>query len=373
MPIPAVSELAEAVQYNCHVSDARHGSDDSLCVYLMKMREYFRWEKKLPFGAALEREQVGEWLQAREQLWEALEEAELQPLVIDGERFDPFDAEAINARLAPRGLAYSSGLGQRAKPHFVLGVLEQRRDEPDFAVLMVSHEYARDLTAPPAMSLGRTIIVRREAFRRYLWEKLEGWRWTRPDNALGRAFACDDFDGDLDAALDAMAEREIRTLLWHEQGECAAGRHLGADWDGMVMDLSGSAAELMARVVRDHLADCLVTIPALLDAKVPASLHFYVGTLTNLRKHTFPGLLEAYDHWLASGDTTALERAAREGRAHWEALAEQILTLYRRDGVAAGDAIRGRVEAHRWSLGLSGARPVTRVPADNRCVPRASA
>ncbi len=30
MPNPAISVLAEAVQYNCHVSDARHGADDSL-------------------------------------------------------------------------------------------------------------------------------------------------------------------------------------------------------------------------------------------------------------------------------------------------------------------------------------------------------
>jgi hypothetical protein len=97
MPNPAVSDLAEAVQYNCHVSDARHGADDSLCIYLMKMREYFRWEKHLPYGASLEREQVGEWLQAREQLWEELEEAEMRPIEIDGEHYDPFDAEAINA------------------------------------------------------------------------------------------------------------------------------------------------------------------------------------------------------------------------------------------------------------------------------------
>ena len=35
-----VRDLAQAVQHNCHISDARHGADYSLCVYLMKMREY---------------------------------------------------------------------------------------------------------------------------------------------------------------------------------------------------------------------------------------------------------------------------------------------------------------------------------------------
>lgn len=153
MPNPAISVLAEAVQYNCHVSDARHGADDSLCIYLMKMREYFRWEKHLPYGASLEREQVGAWLQAREQLWEELEEAEMRPIEIDGQRYDPFDAEAINSQLTPLGLVYSGGLGNRAKPHFVLGALEQRRSSEGYSVFVVAREYARDLSAPPAMTL----------------------------------------------------------------------------------------------------------------------------------------------------------------------------------------------------------------------------
>jgi hypothetical protein len=329
MPNPAISVLAEAVQYNCHVSDARHGADDSLCIYLMKMREYFRWEKHLPYGASLEREQVGEWLQAREQLWEELEEAQLRPIEIDGQRYDPFDAEAINSRLAPLGLVYSGGLGNRAKPHFVLGALEQRRSSEGYSVCVVADEYARDLTAPPAMTLGRTIFVRRESLRRYLWEKLEGWRWHRPDNALGRAFACYNFEGALEASLDAMTEREIKTLLLHEQGEYAAGQRLGEDWNAMLMTLANTPAELMARAVRDHLADCLVTLPALADAGEPASLHFYIGTLTGMRLHLFPALRDAYATWLETDATDALARLADQGRVHWEQVAEEMLLLYR--------------------------------------------
>ncbi|SDW37264.1 Sfum_1244 family protein [Thiocapsa roseopersicina] len=363
MPNPAISVLAEAVQYNCHVSDARHGADDSLCIYLMKMREYFRWEKHLPYGASLEREQVGEWLQAREQLWEELEEAEMRPIEIDGQRYDPFDAEAINSRLAPLGLVYSGGLGNRAKPHFVLGALEQRRSSDGYSVFVVADEYARDLTAPPAMTLGRTIFVRRESLQRYLWEKLEGWRWHRPDNALGRAFACYDFEGALEASLDAMTEREIKTLLLHEQGEYAAGQRLGEDWNAMLMTLANTPAELMARAVRDHLADCLVTLPALAEAGEPASLHFHIGTLTGMRLHLFPALNDAYASWLETDSTDALAQLADQGRAHWEQVAEEMLVLYRRhdgempDSSPAGsrpaspdkvpDAIRQLVESKR--------------------------
>jgi hypothetical protein len=355
MPNPSVSALAETVQYNCHVSDARHGADDSLCVYLMKMREYFRWEKHLPYGASLEREQVGEWLQAREQLWEELEEAEMQPIEIDGERYDPFDAEAINTRLAPLGLVYSGGLGNRAKPHFVLGALEQHRCSEGYSVFVVADEYARDLTAPPAMTLGRTIFVRREALRRYLWEKLEGWRWNRPDTALGRAFACFDFEDALEPSLDAMTERELKTLLLHEQGEYAAGQRLGADWNALLMELAHTPGELMARAVRDHLADCLVTLPALADTGESSSLHFYIGTLSGMRRHLFPTLSDAYATWLEDRDRGAFTRAADQGRAHWERVAEAMLRLYRRhhgDGPDAlpgsiPDAVRSLVEANR--------------------------
>jgi hypothetical protein len=337
--------LASTVQHNCHISDARHGGDYSLCIYLMKMREYYRWEQRLPYGAALEKDAVGDWLQAREQLWEELEQADLRPLTIAGREFDPFDAEAINASLEPHGLVYSGGLGNHAKPHFFLGELEQHARNGGYSVYVAASEYARDLTAPPAMTRGNTIFLRRESLRRMLWEKLESWRWNRPDNALGRAFACYDFDGDLERSLDAMTDREIDNALLHEQGEYQAGRRLGDDeWNAMLLDVAQTPAELMARAVRDHLADCLVTLPRIAEADDAPALHFYLGNLTNMRKSLFPSLASAYDSWRASGDTLELRDIADTGRRHWQQLGEQMLTLHRADPAAAAAAIRELVE-----------------------------
>lgn len=325
-------QLAQAVQRNCHISDARHGADYSLCVYLMKMREYFRWEMKLPFGATLVKDQVQSWLQAREQMWEELEEAELATIEIGGECFSPFDADGINARLEPHGLVYSGGLGNKAKPHFVLGDLERRTQTGDYDIFVVASEHARDLTAPPAMTLDHNIFLRRESLRRMLWEKLENWRWTRADNALGRAFACYDFDQALGSSLDAMADREIDAALLHEEGEYEAGVRLGERWDPMLLDLAHSPAELMARAVRDHLADCLVTLPSLASEGVAASIHFFLGNLTNMRKEIFPSLEQAYRQWLESGDTEPLVAVAEAGRAHWERLAHSMMDLHREGG-----------------------------------------
>ncbi len=324
-----LASLTESVQYNCDVSDARHGGDYSLCVYLMKMREYYRWEHKLPYGARLGKDAVGDWLAAREERWESLEAADLRPLSIAGRDYDPFDTDAVNTRLADDGLVYSSGLGNGAKPHFFLGRLQQRVSRGGYTVYVADGEFARDLTAPPAMTRGNSIFLRRESLRRMLWERLESWRWNRPDNALGRAFACYDFDGDLEGSLDAMTDRELDNAMLHEQGEVEAGRLLDdAAWNAMLADLIGTPAELAARAVRDHLADALVTLPRLAaQGDVPA-LHFYVGNLNNMRKHLFPSLAEAYDAWHESGGTEPLARLATQGRSHWLALGRDLLARH---------------------------------------------
>jgi hypothetical protein len=348
----ALKSLAEVVQHNCNISDARHGADYSLCVYLMKMREYYRWEKHLPYGASLERGQVGDWLAAREQLWEELEGEDLRPLPIGGRRFDPFDTDAINDRLAREGLVYSAGLGARAKPHFFLGDLECAQRAGGYAVFVAAGEYARDLAAPPAMTLGSSIFLRRESLRRMLWEKLESWRWSRPDNALGRAFACYDFEGDLEESLEAMTDHEIRAVLLHEQGEYAAGECLGQEWNRMVLDLAQTPAEIMARAVRDHLADCLVTLPGLAEMDEAASLHFYVGNLTAMRKDVFPALLSTYQSWwdqaaAGTGDARVFAALAARGRGHWEQVAQGMLALYRGHGADAAHAIAALVSSRR--------------------------
>lgn len=339
-----LQSLRARVQYNCHISDARHGGDYQMCTFLMKMREYYRWEQGLPFGAKLSREGVSAWMAEREELWESLEEEEYRPLEIDGDSFEPFDADLVNERLLPGGLVYSAGLGRNVKPHFFLGRLEHRQQPDGYSVVISDREYARDLGAPPAMTRGSTIYLRRESLRRMLWEKLESWRWSRPDNALGCAFACYDFEADLDAALDAMTGMEIEAVLLHEMGEYQAGLTLGEGWNRMLLELVGTPAELMARAVRDHLADCLVTLPALARRGAPASIHFYLGNLGAMRREIFPGLERAYHAWRESGTTDGLAELARGGRAHWGRLAQRMLEIP--PGSAAAGEIGRLVQAN---------------------------
>ncbi|MEZ5447490.1 MAG: hypothetical protein R3E95_10555 [Thiolinea sp.] len=50
-----------------------------------------------------------------------------------------------------------------------LGELTERVEEGDYTILVAGREWARDLEAPPAMSQGRQIFIRRESLRRLLW------------------------------------------------------------------------------------------------------------------------------------------------------------------------------------------------------------
>lgn len=332
-------DLIETVQRNCHIADARHAGDYTLCVYLLKMREFYRWEKGAGFRQVLTSDDVGDWLTQREAIWNALDEQEYAPLSINGSgEYNPFDNEAINTHLNEHGLVYSAGYGRRCRPLFFLAELEQKIEQDGCTILVAGRELARDVEAPPAMNQGRHVFIRRESLRRMLWEKVEEWRWNNTDSPLGRAIACYDFDTDVETALDAMAAAEADMIVAHEIGEVKAGQLLGdAAWQQMLFALPPSHADIMLRAVRDHLADAVHTIPVLLARDNPASIHFYFGNLTAMRKKLAPQLLEAYQHWHKTGDTQQIADWAEQGREHWVQLGSAALSLFQQQGV---DALR---------------------------------
>jgi hypothetical protein len=323
-----LNELQSSIQHNCHVSDAQYASDFTMCVYLLKMREYFRWEKRYAYGTPLPHGEVGDWLTQRENLWESLEQKSFDPLEIDGRQYDPFDTDAINDALSPYQLVYSAGLGHKYKPHFFLARLEKRIEHNDYRIHISAEEYARDLSAPPAMSLDQQIFIRRESLRRMLWERLEEWRWSKPDNAMGKAIRYYDFDNDLDTALDQMTDTEIDALILHEIGEVKAGELLGDSWSELINSFPRSRLELMARAVRDHLADALSTLPSLLEQAHPPSLHFYFANLSGMRKEIYPALFNAYHHWVEYNDTSRLQDQIQSGREHWMQLGQELIQLH---------------------------------------------
>lgn len=318
--------FAATVQENCHISDARFAGHYTLCIYLLKMREYYRWEHGIGLTQPLPGKAVGEWLTEREAHWDRVESLEFHPLEIDGERLDPFDSEAINQRLLPAGFVYSAGYGVYHKPCFFFAELE-RIERHDAATLFISgKEHARDLAAPPAMLQGQQIFVRRESLRRFIWEKLEELG-QKTETPMARALAC--YAGsDLETTLDLMSENEIETLILHEIGESQAQDILGDAWQTLLLSLPRSRGEFLLRGVRDNLADCLSTLPTLLARDNEAALHFYFTNFTGMRKELFPAAWDAYHDWLQSGNLAALKTVAARGRDHWQQVALDILQAH---------------------------------------------
>ncbi len=338
--------LIEAVQANCHIADARHARELTMCNYLLGMRELYRWEQEVPLSRPLPKEELGAWLSQREALWGELEASDFRPLPVGGERYDPFAIAAINAALAPHGLIYGGGYGRFGKPHFFLGELLRREERLGVTVLVSGCEYARDLWAPPAALQDGRVFLRQDALRRWLWEKIEIWGVRKADGALKAALDGYGFGADPEAALERMAAQESETLILHELGEAMAEPLLGPAWREMLASFTGRRAEILARAVRDNLADCLSTLPELLDRGAGSSIHFYFANFEGLRRSLFPRLADAYARWRESGDPTALQEALAAGRSHWTNAGQRLLTAREDDPAQAEHLIESWADEH---------------------------
>ncbi|MEK9784402.1 MAG: hypothetical protein VW546_00195 [Gammaproteobacteria bacterium] len=323
------TDFIDAVKHNCDVSDAQHAGHYSLCVYLMHMREYFRWEQGLALDVRLDAKQVGEWVAERELYWDTLEEADYQSLPTPMGSVDPFDVESLNDWLDPLGYGYSAGIGRFGKPVFALGERVEVESAGDYRLICTEREWVRELIAPPAMTRGQTIWIRREALRRVLWEMIEEWRWKKLANALARSLSCFGFHGHPQDAVERMTEQFSELAILHELGEKVCGDYLGEDWERMLLDTEDRAFESLLRAVRDHLADCLMVLPALLKEGNLGAVHFYFATMTGLRRQLFPALSQAYRQWVEHDEWTALRKTVRDGGEYWRRCAMDLVETYR--------------------------------------------
>ena len=353
-PIVTTAELRRliaAVQTNCHVADARHAGDLPLCIYLLQLREFYRWEQRLDFGAELPRAAVGAWIAEREALWDGLAERDIDALPCATGEVDAFDTAAVNRALAGSGWHYGAGLVGPGRPLFFVaeraGAGRVEIDGETIQVETCGRELARGLHSPPAvLAEGPTIVLRRAALARWLWERFEA-HGLRPRGGPFAELAreCGLADGaDFNAALPQLLDELSPVLLLHEVGELRAGRTLGPAWGELRMTLAGDRrTELRLRALRDHLADCGTTLPALIDADAPARLHFWFSGYEGHREALFPRLPRAYAAWRDGDGGRALRLAAAAGRSHFEALAGELLTLHAREGQHCAAAVAARL------------------------------
>lgn len=341
--VPA--SLVATVQYNCDVSDARHARDGALCTYLLGMRELYRWSAGAPPGVALDRTAVGAWIAAREAAWDGLHDsaAAYRALPV-GAGIDAFDESQADAALCACGLVYGGGVGRFGAPVFFLAQRLRETELDGITVLYTGTELARGIVAPPALSRGGRVVVRTDAMRRWLWTRAEAGPRRAPATAL--AALIETHGGSTADAIEQIVADQAETLALHEIGEVRAGNLLGPEWERMLVALDDRRTESVVRGVRDLLADCLVTLPALVDQRATASLRFWLANLEGLRRALAPRLAALAP---TAGDASAiLDACGAEGERHRQT-AFELLACWRSGGAAAVrrsvDALLGSAQA----------------------------
>jgi hypothetical protein len=337
----------EVVQTNCHIADARHAREMSMCNYLLGMRELYIWEHEFPPSRPLVKADLSNWLVQREMFWEDMEALDYLPVPIAGREYDPYDIDGINSVLEQHGLVYGGGLGRWCNPHFFLGQLLRSEKINGLTLLVSGCEYARDITASPAALREGTVFLRTDALQRWLSEKIEIWSVHQADGSLKAALDCYGEQGDQATLLSRMALQESEVLILHEVGEAMAEPMLGPAWRDMLMTFSSRRAIFLARSVRDNLADSLSTLPELIRQQQACSLHFYFANLEGLRRTLFPQLVAAYEYWRDSGDMSQLNKVVQAGKDHWQSVAMQLLQSWNNNPQEAEAMMDKYVDEHK--------------------------
>ena len=312
----SIETLTRTVQFNCDLSDREFAADYSICIYLIRMREYYRWSHGIAPDETLDQESLMNWVSDKEAAWEVLEQEDFQPLIYQGEAFSPFDSRALNSKLQAEGYTYSAGYGSFSKPIFVLAELESSELNDHYRLTLAGRELARELVAPPAVMQSGEIFIRTESVSRMIWDLLEEWQWHKPDNAMAEFVRLYDFKNSPLQALQAASVDQREVLILHEIGELQAENMLSVDWNEMLIN-ADKHLQLFARGARDCLADCLSTLPGLMALENEPGLHFYFASLTPMRKAMFPALVNGYRQWQLNGAMDDLRRAVTQGQTHW--------------------------------------------------------
>lgn len=351
--------LAAQVQLDCDIADARHAQEASLCNYLLQMREFFRWQQRLPLGTALPRSEVAAWIAEQESRWDSLADAAFEPLRLAprGPAIDPFDAEAINAVLLPRGLVYGAGLVAGRRPVFFLAELHRRGEAEGLDVLACGAELARSLLAPPAALAGGTrgpVLLRRESMARWGWERCEGFA-ARPvaGSAVEAMLRHYGMDRDFHAALPRWLDDQCETALLHEIGEHRVGRRLGEDWHALVSALPDARAAATAVALRDQLADLEVTLPRLIERGAHGPLLAWFAAHEGLRQALAPELDDAGRAWRRGAGSAGLLDAMAGARQRLAALADELLAAWGECSIEAAE--RGQRCGQQLAQAVSGA------------------
>lgn len=329
-----LDSLTRQVLHNCAVSDSHHAGYYSVCGLALRLRDLYKWEKGLDPWVEEDARVMLDWIGDKEEEWDRLAEHDFEEILVQGTLYDPFDVEGLNAVLEPRGLCYGSGYVHGLKPTFYLARIEEKRELLGRSVYLLGRELARDLITVPALTQGEVVFVRKESARLFLWNQIF---FIKKSGREALRFALEQYGvdgedpGSIRRHLAGISDQEGEILIYHELGEILDPVFERDLWRRMLAAFPQTLVELLARTVKDLLADTTEhgRLRFVMAEKRLSSLGFYVAFLDGLRKELFPEIEEAFDRFRLSQDWTIIEEAVEAGYRRARTCAETMIALFR--------------------------------------------
>ena len=114
-----------------------------------------------------------DWIEAKENSWEALANLEYKDLKVNGSSYSPSSVNTINSWLAPQKMEYGAGHGRSWKAVFFLAETIKEYSVDNISVHLLGTEKAKEMASPFAMAQDGKIIIRRESLRFFLWDQVQ--------------------------------------------------------------------------------------------------------------------------------------------------------------------------------------------------------
>lgn len=330
-------QLKNGIRFNCDVTDAKHAGIYSVCGLVMRLRDLYKWEHRLPPWQEDAPESVLAWIGDKETLWETLMESEFRALSLNGKRFDAFDAADINPLIRPLNLFYGAGYAQSLKPTFFLADIEDTLSIEDMTVRILGKEHARDLLTLPAFSQDGEVVLRTEAGRMYLWDQILylGNTGRRAFEFAIRKSGLKDSDPDtLQRHFDVIWEIQRNIYIRHELGEMEDTLFDRDIWQAMLVAYPHTAVELYIRTLKDLLADTSEngTLADLIRHRNAAGLGLYMAFGNGITRMLTQPLICAFDTFINASGWDGIVAACQAVRESIVSRTRQVTSIYAEGG-----------------------------------------
>jgi hypothetical protein len=328
-----VEAITRQILHNCDISDAQHAGLYSMCGLALRLRDLYKWERRLNPWEEKDSSEILDWIDQKEQLWEKLAEAEFADLTIDGRQYDPFDTSKINAALEPHRILYGAGYAYSLKPTFFLAEIENKERTSGYSVYTLGHELARDLLTLPALSQDNMILLRTASARLFLWDQMVYVKKSgRPalQFALQQCGLEEQHPETLRLSLPIILAAQKDNYIHHEIGEMRESTFHTHIWREIIGTYPHTPVELLSRALKDLLADTNDhgTLRYLTQNRKAAGLGLYAAFLDGLQKELFPELRAAFNAFTRTRNWHIIEEAAAAGYSHARNYADQIIQIF---------------------------------------------